>query len=142
MDRPTGWRAGSMVRSNRYPRATGGLLRPTMLRRTDPERSDPVKRLTSVVLGLGLLAAACGAGSGSLGPAPSASPSDSLSPSVTTPSPTAPSAPSPTPSPTGRPFTFEVWFADQDVHLFVSYRTEPFVQGVARLAITALLDGP
>ena len=101
-----------------------------------------MKRLTSVVLGLGLLAAACGAGSGSLGPAPSASPSASPSPSVTTPSPTAPSAPSPTPSPTGRPFTFEVWFADQDVHLFVSYRTEPFVQGVARLAITGLLDGP
>ena len=96
-----------------------------------------MKRLTIVVLGLGLLAAACTkAGAGSLGDAPSGSPS----PTQTTPASPSPT-PSGTPSPSGRKLTYQVWFLDHGM-LFVTKRTEPFTPAVAGIALNGLLAGP
>jgi hypothetical protein len=107
-----------------------------------------MKRLAMMLIGVSLLLAACGGkGASSLGPAPSGSPAPSESPTGTPGSPTPSTSPSetPTPSPsptaTGKPFTYQVWFARGD-KLFVTRRTEPFIQGVARMAVNALLAGP
>jgi germination protein M len=107
-----------------------------------------MKRLGMMLIGVSLLLAACGGkGASSLGPAPSGSPSSSESPTGTPGSPTPSTSPSETPttspSPTsaGKPFTYQVWFARDD-NLFVTRRTEPFTQAVARMAVTAMLAGP
>jgi hypothetical protein len=96
-----------------------------------------MKRLTTLILGIGLLAAACGTnGAGSLGSTPSASPS----PTQTTPSSPSPT-PSRTPSPSGRKLTYQVWFLAHG-QLFVTKRTEPFALTVAGIALNGLLAGP
>lgn len=105
-----------------------------------------MKRTGIIVMGvaLALLASACGgARSGSLGPVGGGSPTPSPTEQPTGPGPTIPSpgrTPGGTPSP-GRTATFEVWFVYGD-RLFVTRRTEPFDPGVARQAISALLEGP
>ena len=96
-----------------------------------------MKRLTTLILGIGLLAAACGTNrAGSLGSAPSGSPTPTQSPSAS-PSP----SPSRTPSPSGRKLTYRVWFLDHG-KLFVTKRTEPFAPTVAGIALTGVLGGP
>lgn len=101
-----------------------------------------MKRIGIIVTGvaLALVASACaGARSGSLGPVGGGSPTPSPTGQPTGPGPTTPS-PGGTPSP-GRTANFEVWFVYGD-RLFLTRRTEPFDPGVARQAITALLEGP
>ena len=84
-----------------------------------------MKRLTMVVLGIGLLAAACGtSGAGSLGSAPPGSPS----PRQTTPSSPSPT-PSTTPSPSGRKLTYQVWFVAHG-QLFI--RTSRFLHCIGK----------
>ena len=98
-----------------------------------------MKRLSVLVVGLGLLGAACGPGrAASLGPAPSG-PSPVPSPSHTvTPAPSR--TPSPTPS-RHRSFTYQLWF-EVGGKLFVTRRTSEFTPAVGRTALTSLLAGP
>src|SRR5438552_303232 len=98
-----------------------------------------MKRLSVLVVGLGLLGAACGPGrAASLGPAPSG-PSPVPSPSHTvTPAPSR--TPSPTPS-RHRSFTYQLWF-EVGGKLFLTRRTSEFTPAVGRTALTSLLAGP
>lgn len=91
------------------------------------------RRLVGVAL-LALIAAAC-AGAETGQPAPTAT-----SPATTPPSPSPSPTPTESPSPT-RNVTVELWFA-QDGRLFPTKRTEAFQPAVAKLALTALLEGP
>src|SRR2546422_2639232 len=99
-----------------------------------------MKRLSMMVLGVGLLAAACvKSGAASLGSPPGGSgqsPTPTQSPSR------GPSrSPDGSPSPSGRKLTFEVWFV-RGRKLFVTKRTEPFSVAVGKLSLDALAVGP
>jgi hypothetical protein len=104
-----------------------------------------VKRISVLVLSLGLLASGCAKkGASSLGPAPSGSPTASPTPTVgTPPSPTGSHTtepPSTTP-PGGKTVSFEVWLSFGD-KLFVSHRTVPFTVAVGQASLDQLLAGP
>src|SRR5438445_13352000 len=98
-----------------------------------------MKRLSVLVVGLGLLGAACGPGrAASLGPAPSG-PSPVPSPSHTvTPAPSR--TPSPTPS-SHRSFTSQLWL-EVGSKLVVTRRTSEVTPAVGRTARTSLLAAP
>jgi hypothetical protein len=105
-----------------------------------------LKRLTMLILTLGLMASGCGSkGASSLGTAPpgtpgSPSPTSTLPP-TTSPSPTKTPTSTPPPTSSGQTFTFEVWFTIGD-RLFVTERTVPFTVAVGQAALDQLLSGP
>jgi len=104
-----------------------------------------MKRLTLLILALGLLAAACGSkGASSLGTAPPGtpgSPTPTSTPPTTSPSPTKTPTSTPPPTSAGQTFTFEVWF-NYAGKLFVTQRTKPFTPAVGQAALDDLLSGP
>jgi hypothetical protein len=110
-----------------------------------------MKRLATVIAGLGLLTAACASGTASsLGPAPTA-PAQSGSTPATSATPTGPGAASSSPSPatsSGQPSPsptrvvgLQVWLV-RSGKLFVTQRTEPYGPAVGTAALDALLSGP
>jgi hypothetical protein len=103
-----------------------------------------VKRISVLVLSLGLLASGCAKkGASSLGPAPSGGPTGSPTPTASTP-PSPTSSPSETPSsspPSGKTVSLEVWLSFGD-KLFVSQRTVPFTVAVGQASLDQLLAGP
>ena len=105
-----------------------------------------MKRLTMLILTLGLMASGCGSkGASSLGAAPSGSPASPTATgsasSSTSPSPTNTPTTTPPPTSSGQTVTFEVWF-NYAGRLFVTQRTKPFTVAVGQAALDELLSGP
>lgn len=109
-----------------------------------------MKRLATLITGLGLLTAACGSGAASsLGPAPTgAAPSSSSSakgatptgPGASTSSQAHPASSPGQPSP-ARVVGLQVWLI-RSGKLFVTQRTEPYGPAVGSAALHAVLSGP